>query len=259
MEGAGSLGPRLLREENKMRKHLSVTQMKMFLQCPLKYYFRYKEGIKVKPNSSLTMGRSVHKAIEEFYRKKMKGETIDIKDAFAFFWDAESKETEFKKDENPGELKDEGVRLGEKYAEEIAPTIKPREIEKEFELVFENVAYTLKGVIDLIEADGTIVDHKCSKRSPNQADIDRDIQLSAYQVGYKSLYGKDPAGLRLDYIVRNKTPKTIQARTERSQKNLDRFLKLLGYVSKAIEQDIYYPNESMMCSCCGYKAICKKW
>lgn len=242
-----------------MRKHLSVTQVKMFLQCPLKYYFRYKEGIEVKPNSSLTMGRSVHKAIEEFYRKRMKGERADIGELFSFFWSEESKETEFKKEENPGALKDEGVRLVQKYAEEIAPTIKPREIEKEFELIFANVAYTLKGIIDLIEEDGTIVDHKCSKRSPSQADIDRDIQLTAYQLGYRSLNNQDPAGLRLDYIVRNKTPKALQCWTERKQKDLDRFLKLLGYVSKAIEQDIYYPNEGMLCGMCGYREMCQKW
>lgn len=242
-----------------MRKHLSVTQVKMFLQCPLKYYFRYKEGIKVKPNSSLTMGRCFHRAVEEFYRGKMKGEVIDIKEAFSSVWAAESKETEFKIDEVPGELKDEGIRLIEKYTEEVAPNIRPKEIEKEFELVFENVAYTLKGIIDLIEEDGTIVDHKCSKRSPNQSDIDRDIQLSAYQLAYRSLYGRDPKGLRYDYVVRNKTPKTLQVPTERSEKALQRFLKLLGYVSKAIEQDIYYPNEGMLCGMCGYKEICGRW
>ena len=242
-----------------MKKHLSVTQIKMFLQCPLKYYFRYKQGLEVRPNSSLTMGRSVHKAIEGFYKEKIKGKKADIKELFSFFWFEDSKETDFKKEENPGDLKDEGVRLVEKYAEEIAPKVQPKEVEKEFELKFENVPYTLKGIIDLIEEDGTIVDHKCSKRSPNQADIDRDIQLSAYQIGYKSLYGKDPNGLRYDYVVRNKTPKTVQCETERSQRDLDRFLKLLGHVSKAIDQDIYFPNHSMLCSCCSYGDLCKKW
>ncbi len=126
-------------------------------------------------------------------------------------------------------------------------------------MVFENVAYTLKGIIDLIEEDGTIVDHKCSKRSPSQVDIDRDIQLSAYQLAYRSIHGQDPKGLRYDYIVRNKAPKTLQCYTERSERDLARFLKLLGYVSKAIEQDIYYPNEGMLCSMCGYREMCKKW
>jgi len=245
-----------------MKKHLSVTQIKMFLQCPLKYFFRYKKGIEVKPNSALTMGRVVHKAIEEYYKKKMKegrASVEDIKSLFSQFWEADSWETDFKKDESPGELKDEGVRLVEKYVEEIAPKVQPKEIEKGFELVFDNFAYTLKGVIDLIETDGTVVDTKTSKRSPNQADIDRDIQLTAYQLGYMSLYGNDPKGLRYDYLVRNKCPKTVQCETDRTPKALNRFLKLVGFVSKAIEQDIYYPNEGMLCGTCSYRDLCRKW
>ena len=245
-----------------MKKHLSVTQIKTFLQCPLKYFFRYKQGIKVRANSSLTMGKCVHCAIEEYYKKQMKeGKATeeDIKGMFDHAWETHVGDTDFKKDEGPGALKDEGLRLVKKYAEDIAPKVRPKELEKEFELKFENVAYSLKGIIDLIEQDGTVVDHKCSKRSPNKYDIDRDIQLSAYQIGYKSLYNKDPKQLRYDYIVRNKTPKTIQCQTERSQRDLDRFLKLLGHVSKAIENEIYFPNQSMMCSTCGYGDFCKKW
>jgi RecB family exonuclease len=245
-----------------MNKHLSITQIKMFLRCPLQYFFRYKQGIKLPPNSSMTMGRCVHKAIEDLYKKKIEKKEMteeETKERFSSHWAEESKETEFKRDETSGELKDEGIKLISKYLEDIAPTVKPKELEKRFELEFENVPYTLVGIIDLIEVDGTIVDHKCSKRSPNQGEIDRDIQLSAYQIAYRSLYGQDPKGLRYDYVVRNKTPKTVQCQTMRSQASLERFLKLVGHVSKAIEQDIDYPNESMMCSCCGYKAICKKW
>ena len=183
----------------------------------------------------------------------------ELKERFSFHWAEESKETTFKKDEKTGELKDEGIKLISKYLEDIAPTVNPKEVERKFELRFQNVPYTLVGIIDLIEENGTIVDLKCSKKSPNQADIDRDIQLTAYQIGYKSMYGKDPEGLRFDYVVRNKAAKTVQCKTERTPEDLNRFLKLVGHVSKAIENDIYYPNESMMCSCCGYGKLCKKW
>ena len=244
------------------KDHLSITQIKMFLRCSLQYYFRYRRHIKIPPNSSMTMGRCVHQTIEDLYKKKIEKVEMteeEVKERFSFHWAEESKETEFKRDEASEELKDEGIKLIGKYVEDIVPTVNPKELEKRFELEFENVPYTLVGIIDLIEEDGTIVDHKCSKRSPNQGEIDRDIQLSAYQIAYRSLYGKDPKGLRYDYVVRNKTPKTVQCQTMRSQGALNRFLKLVGHVSKAIEQDIYYPNQSMMCSCCGYGDLCKKW
>jgi len=243
--------------------YLSVTQIKMFLRCPLQYYFRYIKGIKMLPNSAMTMGRCIHSTIERYYKEQLRGKhdmTVEeVEERFASLWAVESKETDFKKDEMPDKLKDEGIKLMGKYLLDIAPTVKPKEIEKKFELTFENVSYTLKGIIDLIEEDGTIVDHKCSKRSPVQSEVDRDIQLSAYTLAYGSLYGKQPNGLRYDYLVRNKTPKTVQCVTARSQKALNRFLKLIGYVSQSIEQGIFYPNESMLCSTCGYKDLCRKW
>ena len=244
------------------KNHLSITQIKMFLRCPLQYFFRYKQDIKIPSNSAMLIGKVIHQTIEDLYKKKI--DKIDmseeeIKERFSSHWAAESKETQFKRDETSGELKDEGIKLISKYVEDIAPTVKPMELEKKFELKFDNVPYEFVGIIDLVEIGGTIVDHKVSKRSPNQTDIDRDIQLSAYQIAYKSLYGKDPKGLRYDYVVRNKAPKTVQCKTERTPGDLNRFLKLVGHVSKAIENDIYYPNESMMCSCCGYKDLCKKW
>ena len=245
------------------KQHLSVTQIKMFLRCPLQYFFRYKQGIKIPPNSAMTMGRCIHQTIEDLYKKKIEKQEMaedEVKERFSNHWGVESKETQFKRDEKSGELKDEGIKLISKYVEDIAPTVQPKELEKRFELEFENVPYTLVGIIDLIETGGIIVDHKCSKRSPNQSDIDRDIQLSAYQLGYRSMYGKDPSGLRYDYVVRNKTPKTVQCQTSRSPEALNRFLKLVGHVSKAIENEIYFPNASMIsCSCCGYKDLCRKW
>ena len=138
-------------------RHLSITQIKMFLRCPLQYFFRYKKGIKIPPNSSMTMGRCVHQTIEDLYKKRI--DKIDIteeelKERFSSHWAEESKSTEFKQDEKPGELKDEGIRLISKYLEDIAPTVKPKEIEKKFELKFENAPYTLVGIIDLIEVLG---------------------------------------------------------------------------------------------------------
>ena len=36
------------------KKHLSVTQLKMYLRCPLQYKYRYIDGLKIPPTSSLT-------------------------------------------------------------------------------------------------------------------------------------------------------------------------------------------------------------
>ncbi len=49
--------------------HLSVTQLKMYLRCPLQHYFRYVCGLKIPLTGSLTLGWTVHGTLEENHRE----------------------------------------------------------------------------------------------------------------------------------------------------------------------------------------------
>jgi CRISPR/Cas system-associated exonuclease Cas4 (RecB family) len=53
------------------RKWLSPTAINSYLHCPRKYYYRYIEKRKSKPNIHLMRGLAVHKAIEKFYTHKL--------------------------------------------------------------------------------------------------------------------------------------------------------------------------------------------
>lgn len=246
-----------------MKNHMSVTQMKMYLRCPLQYQFRYIDGLKIPPVSAMTLGKSIHSALEVNYSQKIKSK-VDLKieqviDAFSDYWNQKSKETIFEKDEKPGEVKDDGIKLINVYHNQISPTIQPKLVEKEFELEFSNVPYTLKGYIDLVDIDRVIIDHKTTKRSMVESDVATDIQLTCYALAYRSILGDQEKELRFDVIVRNKTPKIQQIPTTRTQADIDRFLKILAYVSKAIKEGIFYPSPNFLCGSCGYSGLCKRW
>jgi putative RecB family exonuclease len=117
----------------------------------------------------------------------------------------------------------------------------------------------LKGYIDLVDAKDVIIDHKTTKRSMSQEDVGSDLQLSCYALAYRSLLGGHEKELRFDILVRTKTPKIQQIVTTRTQDDIDRFLKMVAYVSKAIKSGIFYPNKNFMCSVCGYSGLCSKW
>jgi putative RecB family exonuclease len=247
-----------------MEKHISVSQIKMFLRCPLQYKFRYIDNLKIPPTSSLTLGKSIHSALEGNYRQKIESKQdlpmIQVTNMFADSWESQVKETTFSEDEKAGTIKDDGVKMVKVYHDQISPTIQPKLVEKEFNLSFENVRYTLKGIIDLVDSEGTIIDHKTSKRSMVPDEVTSNIQLTCYSLAYRAIFSAEEKELRFDVMVRNKTPKIQQIQTTRTQADIDRFLKLMGYVSKAIEQGIFYPCEDRQtCSWCGYRDICKKW
>lgn len=246
-----------------MGKHLSVSQLKMYLRCPLQYKFRYVDGLIIPPRSELTLGKSIHGTLEENYRQKIKTETDlpleHITGLFSDRWDKAAIDTIFDEDEKPGKVKDEGISLLKTYHEIVAPKVQPVEVEREFNFPIQDESYTLKGYFDLIDKDSFIIDHKTTKRSMRQDMIDSDIQLTAYSLAYRKLLGKEEKGLRFDVMVRTKVPKIQQLPTTRSEEDIRRFLKRLVYVNKAIESGIFYPNENFMCPNCGYRELCKKW
>jgi len=245
------------------QKHISVTQMKMYLRCPLQYKFRYIDGLKIPPVSALTLGKSIHSALEGNYKQKIDSKqdlpTEQVLDLFSDKWEKGAKETVFEEGEKPGEVKDDGIKLISVYQKQVSPTVEPKLVEKEFELSFKNVEYTLKGYIDLVDTKDVVIDHKTTKRSMSQDDVGSDLQLSCYALAYRSALGAREKELRFDVMVRTKTPKIQQIVTIRTQEDINRFLKILGHISNAIKSGVFYPNENFMCSVCGYRNLCKKW
>ena len=78
-------------------------------------------------------------------------------------------------------------------------------------------------------------------------------------MAYRALYGEPESGLRLDILVRTKSPKTQHLGTSRTQADIERFLRLAEHVERGIRADIFYPNDNFMCGICGYKEMCGEW
>lgn len=245
------------------QKHISVTQIKMYLRCPLQYKFRYMDGLKIPPVSAITLGKSIHSTLETNYSQKIQSKedlpNEQMTSLFSDLWESQAKGTEFEKDEKPGKIKDEGINIIHLYHEQVSPTIIPKYVEKDFELSFDNVDYTLKGVIDLVDDQEVLIDHKTTKRSMCQEDVMADLQLTCYALAYRLIFGAQEKELRFDVMVRNKMPKIQKIATSRTQEDINRFLKILAYVSRAIRSGIFYPNKNFMCSACGYSGLCAKW
>ena len=247
------------------KKHLSASQINTYLRCPMQYYFRYIRGLKLPPKSALTLGSSVHAGLAHNYQQKKDshkdlkvGEVLDV---YGQSFDLGAKETEWGKDEKPGEVKDQGAGLIKVYHSEIAPNIQPVEVEQKFEVNFPNVDYGFIGYVDLLDDKKRIIDHKTTARTPNGISSDHRLQLTGYALGYRAGTGRKERKVRVDYMVKNKHPKVVTLEEKISDGDVDRLLKLMAYVAKAIEQELFYPQpHNFMCNNrgCGYWDICHK-
>lgn len=244
--------------------YLSVSQVKLYLSCPLKYRFRYVDRIRKPVPAALILGGAVHKAVEANYRQKMssgRDMAVDTaQDVFTAAWDEAVRQDVAWEDEDPATLKHQGAALVGLYMREVAPGIQPVAVEEQFFIDFSNVEYGFMGYMDVVTADERVRDTKTAKRSPEADAADREMQLTAYALGYKTLYGAYPKSLGLDVLVATKAPKVVSLDTVREARDTNRFLGLVGRVARCIGLGLYYPNPTgWLCKVCEYERECAEW
>ena len=169
---------------------LSVSRVQSYLFCPLKYRFQYIDRIPPPWRAAaLAFGSSVHAAIEWFQKERFAGRTPDPEAVVKVFdadWFAQNLEpVVFPAKESKEILGEKGRDLVRLYAEQVDGTL-PQLIEDRFEIDLvdpetgEVLDVRLRGVIDLIETDGTLVELKTAARTFDTGSLERHLQLSTY-------------------------------------------------------------------------------
>ena len=252
----------------KNKNHLSFSQINMFLRCPKQYEYRYMEGLRIPPAGAMVMGKAWHRTLERNYKQKIESHEDrplgEMKEYFAYCFDGEtsSQDVVYDEGEGPGELKDMGILVTIAHHERIAPAVQPATVEEKFEVSLgEGFPYDLVGIFDLIDAAGIVIDNKSYARTPSQEDVNKDLQLSTYALGYRIKNARSETGLRMDAVIKTKKPKAVQLKTERTNDECRWLLGLIEKVAAAIEAGIFYPNPTgWHCSekMCGYWTRCKE-
>lgn len=248
---------------------LSVSQVNAYLACPLKYRFQYVDQIP-RPwrAAALAFGSSIHAAIEWFWTQRQFGRNPDVTDVLKIFdadWYAQNLEPlAFSERESKDGLLQKGHEMLQLYITEQADRPVPAGVEQAFEVDLhdpetrEVLDVRFRGFIDLIEADGTVVDLKTAGRSLENGGLERHIQLSAYALAGLILTGQIPR-LRLDMLFKTARPRFERLETSRTTSELAWVARLIQEVSLAIQTEHFFPNPSWRCSECEYFAHCQRW
>ena len=215
------------------------------------------------------LGSAVHKAIEGFYQVWASDHVrMPVEEVVQLFSDCWADGTEGKIFE-PGCDADSILNLGKSLIEVFASEVHPTEvvgIEQKFRipLVDSNTGeyiIDLVGIFDLIEKDpdGTVVvvDHKTAAKRFSDADLEGNLQLSAYGLASRQIF--DITGtvlLRIDAMVKNKTPVFDQKFTLRTFESDRKFVKLASDILHAMEVNAFPPNPGWVCNGCNVKSNC---
>jgi hypothetical protein len=121
----------------------------------------------------------------------------------------------------------------------------------------------LVGVIDLIESDGegqvVLSELKTSARkySESQGEHHLDGAVYAYamqQLGYTTT--PDQVLVRFDVLIKTKAPQFEQLYFNKGEVDFRKFLRLTAKVLRAVDREVFLPNEGWYCTTCPFRARC---
>lgn len=237
---------------------LSPSQVNTYLTCPAKWYFRYLLGLSEPATGSLALGKAFHETLARNFRQKMESkcdmDAAQARDVFRQAWASNSTEAELREDEDASELAATGEALVTAYIGEAARSIVPRAVELPVE--GEIAGVKARGIVDVVDVDGRVLDFKTASKRPNGVTADYGLQLTTYAMITPGASGS----CRLDTVTKTKTVQVIQQTYEVGAEERRLAETLYPMVQESIRDGIYPPHRNCtLCSRkhCGYWRECE--
>ena len=249
--------------------HLSSSQITLYLQCGLKYKYQYIDQLP-KPfrSSALAFGSALHSALAWLHEQRMQGKNVSLEMLYKIFdadWFTQKVDAKirFKDGEQEMGLGMLGKEMLALYLQEPQKKLMGAEVRFNVPLVDpstgESLEMNLEGFLDLVEADGTIVEFKTSAAALSGSDLDGRLQFTAYSYAYEHLNRKPPKGIKIVNFVKAKKPRISVLETQRTKADYIGFIFVAREVLKAIKSGVFPPSPGYWCKECEYAPICPLW
>ena len=227
-------------------KPLSYTQISLYQSCPLCYKLQYIDGLEQKEKGYFSFGTTMHACAEYFFKVKVPPPP-SLDELLQFYeqnWLAEGYESA----EEEANYKAYGREMLAKFWEIHSPDFRmPIAVEWMFNIDIEGVK--LRGFIDRVDKLDSggldIVDYKTDRELFTKDDLERNLQLTLYQMAVEQSWYLPVERLTL-YHFRSNTPCSCQPRGEAQ---LGEARRLVLAVAKGIEEERFPATESGLCPC----------
>ena len=243
-----------------MLDHVSHSQISMWLRCPQQWEYRYVRGLKAPPSSALILGGAYHSALEVNFKQKINsGEDLPVDsclDAFSDSWNYRLKETETilweNKDQNM--IKDQGINLVREYQITTSSSVQPVKVEETY--IKEVAGVKFLCIVDLVNVQEEVIDHKTSARAYTQEDVDKSLQANAeaFALGRGIAFQNHVA-------IKTKVPRIQIVKSYRTSADIDWWYLMVARILIHMKSGIAPPNPTQW-SCsgkwCGYHNLCRK-
>lgn len=248
---------------------VSYSALETYKNCPLKFKYQVLDKIKTPKGIEAVFGTTIHSALKMMFERTPLYPTIDeIIDFFNNRWFSLGIEDE----EKAKAFFEEGVFMLKNFYKKNPPwNFNAVETESRFDVVIEDPQneekHVLAGIMDRIDKDPNsniyeIIDYKTAKRMPSKDILDKNLQLSIYNLGLLKKWSHlKPENVKLSfYFLKHNEKIETKRTTEDLEETKIEILKVINEIQNIIDKEKeFIPTPSALCDWCGYKERCPMW
>lgn len=268
---AAALHPNDIALELTGRDYVSWSSLSLYQSCPLRWWFRYVQGLPEETvASSLVFGGAIHRAIEFHYQRVMEtGSPPDLEllvEAYREGWlSAADKDVAYSKDESFASLLTLSRRILATFQQSTLamPAGRILGIEEELRGPIAGNMPDLLARIDLLfedEQGPVMTDFKTSRSAwANGRAAESADQLLLYHELVSDLLGR-PVRLQFAVLTKTKTPALGVHPVLADPALIERTRRIAQRVWRSIQAGHFYPSPSpLQCPSCPYRRQCRSW
>jgi CRISPR/Cas system-associated exonuclease Cas4 (RecB family) len=246
---------------------VSSSRLSLFLQCRLRFFYRYVVALPKPKTPALHVGNTVHGVLKAWHKARWLGAPLSLKqlhDTCDALWkDQEAQPVDWSGEDEEAE-KLTAWRLCETYLRQcgIEPGEKPDAVEVSIETDLAHRGLPrIIGILDLVQ-QGRIIDYKTASSTPNPEKVahTHEIQTSIYALLYRHNTGHIENGIELHHLVKLKNPKLcITELPPMSAEQQTRLFRLIEAYQQGLGRKDFVPSPGLACMNCEFFNECRQW
>lgn len=233
---------------------LNPSKLQCYLDCPRQYRFRYIDKRSERRAFGPTaLGRSVHKALRDFYAMDSKQRTIEnLLRALRRAWDGSGYRSTKDAEDAFARAEDMLRRYHEGTDPQKARVVA---LESKFSHARSSEGILVTGRVDRLDMDGddyVIVDYKTGRFGSDDIALNESLPLSLYAIAVSAVLGRDVNRIAVEHLSSGRRAET-RRHTDRLAQDWPKLNVLAGEMRPGKE---FPARPSALCRWCDYLVAC---